>query len=372
MLSAFDYLEFMDLLEKSYDELLSIEALFTVLNKKDSDIKDYYKILIKKIADASKLIEGLADLKIEVTDNNLVISALNLAQQLRIDDIKDKLSLLYKKIGYEVNISVNIIDDNKIRKEIENDLKIDVPKELLERNSEIVKEEKRKWIPDKNYKRPPLIVDPDNPDIVFGKKIDDKAIRLDNISSTGTVIVEVEIFGKDVIVTKTGLRIITLKLTDYTDSIYAKIFVNDEEEFNIIDKALKVGNWYKIKGSVKNDDYSKELTLSATDVNNFKVEKQELVDDAPVKRVELHAHTMMSQMDGITKLDLGKHTCELVEKTIKMGYRGVEITDHSGCQAFPISFGIIKSHNKKIKSGIKAKIEELERSEERRVGKECM
>ena len=130
MLSAFDYLEFMDLLEKSYDELLSIEALFTVLNKKDSDIKDYYKILIKKIADASKLIEGLADLKIEVTDNNLVISALNLAQQLRIDDIKDKLSLLYKKIGYEVNISVNIIDDNKIRKEIENDLKIDVPKEL--------------------------------------------------------------------------------------------------------------------------------------------------------------------------------------------------------------------------------------------------
>ena len=45
------------------------------------------------------------------------------------------------------------------------------------------------------------------------------------------------------------------------------------------------------------------------------------MDDAPIKRVELHAHTMMSQMDGITGIDLGKHTCELVSKCIDMGYR---------------------------------------------------
>ena len=47
-----------------------------------------------------------------------------------------------------------------------------------------------------------------------------------------------------------------------------------------------------------------------------------------------------------TKLDLGKHTCELVEKCIKMGYKGVAITDHNGCQAFPIAYGIISSYNK--------------------------
>ena len=111
-------------------------------------------------------------------------------------------------------------------------MKIEVPKELLDRKIEPVKEEKKKWTPDKNYKRPPLIVEPDNPDIVFGKKIEDKAVRLDTVATTGTVTVEVEIFGKDVIETKSGLRIITLKLTDYTDSIYAKIFVNDENEFS--------------------------------------------------------------------------------------------------------------------------------------------
>ena len=69
---------------------------------------------------------------------------------------------------------------------------------------------------------------------------------------------------------------------------------------------------------------------------------------------------MMSQMDGITRLDLGKHTCELVERAIKMGYKGGAITDHNGCQAFPVSFGIIKGHNKSVRKKIKEKIESLE------------
>lgn len=72
-----------------------------------------------------------------------------------------------------------------------------------------------------------------------------------------------------------------------------------------------------------------------------------MVDDSLEKRVELHAHTMMSQMDGVSKFDLGKHTCELVSNAIRMGYRGVAITDHNGCQAFPIAYDIINSYNKK-------------------------
>lgn len=56
---------------------------------------------------------------------------------------------------------------------------------------------------------------------------------------------------------------------------------------------------------------------------------------------------MMSQMDGVSKFDLGKHTCELVSNAIRMGYRGVAITDHNGCQAFPIAYDIINSYNKK-------------------------
>ena len=362
MLTPADYQEFMYLVNKAYENFSSVDVLFSVINKKSSDIKDFYKLFIKKISNNSPLITALGYLRVEVKIDTLRIETLSYAQKIRIESITDKLKMFYKKIGYdELNITTLLLENHEIQEEINNDLKIKVSKEALEQSSipKIQHEEKRKWNGEVR-KRGPLIVEPDNPLIVFGKLINDSSIRLDTVALPGTVIVEAEIFGKDVITTKTNLRIITLKLTDYTDSIYAKIFVNDEEEFNIIDKKLKVGNWYKIKGSVKNDDYSHELTLSATDINVFDYVKEELVDDAEIKRVELHAHTMMSQMDGVTKLDLGKHTCELVEKTIKMGYRGVAITDHSGCQAFPISFGIIKSHNKKVRANIKSKIEELE------------
>ena len=69
---------------------------------------------------------------------------------------------------------------------------------------------------------------------------------------------------------------------------------------------------------------------------------------------------MMSQMDGLTKLDLGKHTCELVSRTMEMGYRGVAITDHNGCQAFPIAYGIINSYNKNLKKQLKQEKQQIE------------
>ena len=220
----------------------------------------------------------------------------------------------------------------------------------------IKKEEnpKKKFI-SKDYKRPPLIQEPDNENVIIGHEIDTPAVRLDTvIDHLNNVTIEGYIFADiETIETKTGLRIMTLKITDETDSIYGKIFINDEEEFVTISKKLKKNTWYKFRGQTKDDTYSNELTFMPKDICKSNRKTEELIDDAPIKRVELHAHTMMSQMDGVTKLDLGKHTCELVEKTIKMGYKGVAITDHSGCQAFPISFGIIKNHNKGIRKGIK-------------------
>ena len=68
---------------------------------------------------------------------------------------------------------------------------------------------------------------------------------------------------------------------------------------------------------------------------------------------------MMSQMDGLTKINLKDKTCELVSRCIDMGYRGVAITDHNGCQAFPISYGIIKKHNKGVIEKLNKKKEEL-------------
>ena len=358
LLSVDDYEEFENLVKEQFSEFKSVDILFTVKNKTKVDIRNYYKLFFKRLSRKSELMSNLEDLFLNIGDNEMIIEALNYAQKLRLESELDNLKIFFKKIGYnDMKISIKVTNDNGIEDEIAKDLKVEIPSSFFEDRPEPV--EPKKWTPGPHRKKGPLIVDTENEDVIIGNKIEDSSVRLDTVATPATYIIEAEIFGKDTMETRSGLRIMTLKFTDYTDSIYGKIFINDEEEFNIIDKKLKVGSWYKIKGSVKNDDYSKELTINPTDINKFEHTTEERIDDAPVKRVELHAHTMMSQMDGVTKLDLGKHTCELVERTIKMGYKGVAITDHSGCQAFPISFGIIKGHNKNIRKGIKAKIEEL-------------
>ena len=133
----------------------------------------------------------------------------------------------------------------------------------------------------------------------------------------------------------------------------AKIFSKEDEEFAKYKKGLKVGSWYKFRGYTKNDTFAKDLVLNIRDIEEIPNKNASFVDDAPEKRVELHAHTMMSQMDAVTKFDLDKHSCELITNAINAGYKAVAITDHNGAQAFPICYEIIKNYNKGIEDPTK-------------------
>ena len=118
------------------------------------------------------------------------------------------------------------------------------------------------------------------------------------IGEDNNVVVEAEIFGVDYFESsKTDFKIITLKITDYSDSIYCKVFVRDDDEYKRLQGELSKGTWVKIRGYTKNDTFAKELVLNARDI--IKVEKQveDVRDTAEVKRVELHCHTKMSQME---------------------------------------------------------------------------
>lgn len=352
--------------QKLKEAFLPIEDVILVIKVNQLSTNEfayYYRYFLTKYSENSPLLKMFLDSPIRIEGQTCFICLNNKAELIKFESILDDLNKDLSHAGFYYTMTPIVDGDREqsILNEIKEDLKVEIkeiPKveEKVEPKKEFVNKYKQ------NYEPKPLIQDPNDEDVVVGKRIEDVISRMDTIALPGgTITVEAYIFGKDVRETKTGLKIMSLKLTDYTDSIYGTLFIRSEEEFKIIDKKIKEGNWYKIRARVKDkDQYSQDLSLTINDINisNKKIEK--IIDDAPVKRVELHAHTMMSQMDGVTRLDLSKHTCELVEETIRMGYRGVAITDHSGCQAFPISFGIIKSHNKGIRKKIKEKIEELE------------
>ena len=356
------YKELNSKLKKLYKEFESVKIVINVLNIDESLIKDYYINFIEHCSkkESSPLIKTFKESNIEYNDK-LNINVNNKAEEMKLNSIIECLEKMFKNAGF--NFKINIIIDEKSNEEILEEINkdLDVSDIKIPEIKEEVKEEKKKFIP-KNYepKNKSLIVEEGNPDIIIGRKIEDEVTRLDSVyEQNKQITIEAKPFADvDIFKTKSELYIITLKLTDLTDSIYGKIFAHTEEEVDQI-KKIKKNKWYKFRGTVKEDKYAGEITLQIRDINVSGYEEPKIIDDAPIKRVELHAHTMMSGMDGITNLDLGKHTCELVEKTIDMGYKGVAITDHNGCQAFPISFGIIKGHNKKIRKKIKEEIDNI-------------
>ena len=351
--------EFINKLKISFSSVKNVNCILKVDNINYDYVVDYFKYIIKELSKQSSMLSMFQDNKIELNDKELIIYVDNSNEEKKLSEYKLKIEEYFNRCGFDItiNYTIDIEESKKIQEEIEasivsiDDLDYTEPKKVVEENVPMWKQ---------NY-TPKKKITVDDPDVILGRKIDTSVTRVDALNNDGGVIcIEAEIFGIDIRETKTDLRIFTLKLTDRTDSIFGKMFVNDEEEVNRLSKLLKVGKWFKFRGTIKDDKYSNEDVFSILDINISNHEEVKIIDDADVKRVELHAHTMMSQMDGVTKLDLGAHTCELVSRAIDMGYRGVAITDHNGCQAFPIAYGIISSHNKDIKKKIKSRIEEIE------------
>ena len=179
----------------------------------------------------------------------------------------------------------------------------------------------------------------------------------DLLYETENVNIEVQIFGIDIFEAKSGYKIFTIKVTDFTDSMYAKLFTKDDEEFKLIKGLLKEGNWYSMYGRVKEDNFSNNELVFMTrfkDINQIDAKLDWVrTDKSEEKRVELHAHTMMSQMDGVID------EIKLLKTAMKWGHRAIAITDHDGCQAFPHIFNEVTSYNKKLLSPFKDKIKEL-------------
>ena len=275
----------------------------------------YFDILVSKCP----MLNCIDRTKITFDNNKINIEVLNPAEYNKIEEIKEKIEIFMSDMGFddvEVTANINETEREKFKQTL------DVVTE------KIVNKETRKTIK--------------------GNPIAGEASEIKNlITNEDRVVLIAKVFGIDSKSTQSGWFIITLKLTDYTDSIMANIFTKKQEEFDYLLSNIKKDKWYKLRGNIKYNQRSNDYEFGINDIETYEKKEQKLTDDAEVKRVELHAHTMMSQMDGLTRLDLGAHTCELVSRAIEMGYRGVAITDHNGCQAFPIAYGIIQGYNKK-------------------------
>ena len=170
----------------------------------------------------------------------------------------------------------------------------------------------------------------DNPDVLFGRDFEDDFIEIEKIEGEiGEVVIRGKILDKDSRLLRSGKTIIIFHITDFTDTITVKLFAN-EDTLEDLNNAVEKGKFIRLCGMTTIDKFDGELTIgSVRGIKKAEDFTSKRMDNSPVKRVELHCHTKMSDMDGVSEVK------DIVKRAKAWGMPAIAVTDHGCVQAFP-------------------------------------
>lgn len=300
------------------------------IDVKDIDyslVTEYFSSILKDIALDMAKYNVFLDRNITLVDKTLRIDAYNKVECTSLITIKNDIINKLKCYGFkDIDIDINLsLDGNKdLINQIENEKVVEYTPSYNMNTASSKKEEVTK----STYRAKKSSEVTEIKDIMY---------EVDNINIIGMV------FGSEFFESKSGYKIITLKVTDYTDSIFVKMFTKDDKEYELIKGLIKENKWYNFYGKVEMDKYANELVFITKykDVTETEGKTLEVVsDNYEEKRIELHTHTMMSQMDGVADCK------KILKQAIAFGHKAIAITDHNGCQSFPDAYHFATDYNK--------------------------
>ena len=202
----------------------------------------------------------------------------------------------------------------------------------------------------------------DNPDVLFGRDFDNEIISIHQIESEmGEVAVSGQIFMVDERQLKSGNYMLIFNITDFTDSITGKMFVKEEniEEMRGI---IRQGSYLSVKGVTTVDRFDGELNIqSITGIKKSGPTGEKRVDTSLEKRVELHCHTKMSEMDGVSDVS------DLMKQARSWGHKALAITDHGCVQSFTEGFHLMQKWDGDCRDAYKKEHPDAEKGELKKV-----
>lgn len=303
--------------------------------------------IVHMISEESPLCRGIIrNAMWDIEENKLYIRVKNNASYYMFKKGMDKK--IEEKFKEQNNINIRVFFKNEkltdeqkecFYKEVEN-REQDILNTVIENQ---VKEEKTKADEKIEY-----VAEKVKNGILIGKEITGDVIKIINSKIEGEkVIIEGHLFNVDKREIKGEKYIVSFDITDLSDSTTVKFFVSK----NVFDKELssiiKNNAYLKVRGDVQFDKYAKEINLLAKDIC-IAEKPPERMDNALEKRVELHLHTQMSSMDGVTSVK------KYIERAAKWGHKAIAVTDHGVVQAFPDAMDAAKKAGIKVLYGVEA------------------
>lgn len=259
----------------------------------------------------------------------------SIVSEARMKVLKDTIEKIFRDrfdMPLEVKIEKKAFQQNRFAiknaKRLQNEVNVLLGKN---QNEEETKEEKQEKVKPVRVKRATYSQDPD---MVYGRdfKYEGDTKLSDVFEGTGETVVRGQIMTMEDRETRNGKFIVTMEITDFTDSIAVKIFLADENVKKEFYSKVKKNSFVRIKGVAMFDTYDRQVEISRVDgmklIPAFSVgEKRK--DTAVEKRLELHCHTKMSEMDGVSECK------KIVRRAYEWGHKAIAITDHGVVQAFP-------------------------------------
>ena len=192
---------------------------------------------------------------------------------------------------------------------------------------------------------------PSNPDVLYGRDFDEEPMTIEQVDSAlGEIVIAGMIRKVDEREIRNERTILMFDLTDFTDTITVKMFIANAQ-LPEVKEYIKKGNFIKVKGVAALDRYDQEISITSVWGIRKSQDNREVRNDLSLhKRVELHCHTKMSDMDGVSSVS------DIIKQAIRWGHKGIAITDHGVVQAFTDAYHTMED----LKGKYKKKGEELD------------
>ncbi|MFG6384264.1 MAG: PolC-type DNA polymerase III [Lachnospiraceae bacterium] len=190
----------------------------------------------------------------------------------------------------------------------------------------------------------------DNPEVIYGRDFEEDITSIEQImGEIGEIVIRGKVLSVETREIRNEKTILMFSITDFTDTIMVKMFLRNEFVADVTAEITK-GAFLKIKGITTIDKFDGEFTIgSITGIKKISDFTTIRMDHSPQKRVELHCHTKMSDMDGVSDVK------DIIKRAMKWGHKAIAITDHGNVQAFPDANHAISSKDDfKILYGVEA------------------
>lgn len=349
------FLKFRQLVEASFEPVCRTALYFTAENAEltQKGLTEYWAYAVETSGRGNGFTQTLLQGAPELENGQVRYLAENdVLKDFLKRNILESIEEVYQNAGFPKFTIKPYVDEKlaeekreqMMRKSAENDA------ELARKAYEQIRQANEQKVKAREKKEE---VQPAEGPVTVGKKISaDMEIRqMDTIvEEERVVIVQGYVFDAELRELRSGRKLLTFNMTDYTSSFAVKKFSNGKDEEMLA--AVRPGKWVRVKGNVQEDSYMRDLVINAYDINEVQHEGRRDTAPEDEKRVELHLHSNMSMMDATNSIS------DYVKQAAKWGQKAIAITDHSTLQAFPEAHSAGEKNGVKILYGVEANMVE--------------